>query len=41
LSSMWIIAGAIYFGAVTRVKLRLLRGRARRKQLLYQEWNVE
>lgn len=41
LSSMWIIAGAMYFGAITRVKVRLLRGRARRRKLLHEEWNVD
>ena len=41
LSSMWIIAGAIYGGLVTRVKMRLLRARARRRQLLFEEWNVD
>ncbi|HUG15492.1 MAG TPA: hypothetical protein VMM78_10815 [Thermomicrobiales bacterium] len=41
LSSMWIIAGAIYGGLTTRVKMRFLRARARRRQLLYEEWNVD
>lgn len=41
LSSMWIFAGVIYGGVYSRVKVRLLRARAKRRKLLYQEWHVD
>jgi hypothetical protein len=41
LSVPWIVAAIWYFGIVSHVKLRLLRVRAKRKQLLHQEWNVD
>jgi hypothetical protein len=41
LSVTWIIAGAYYGGVYSRVKYRLLRARARRRQLIYKEWNVD
>jgi predicted membrane channel-forming protein YqfA (hemolysin III family) len=41
LSSMWVIGGVIYGGIYSRVKLRLLRARAKRNKLLHQEWHVD
>jgi hypothetical protein len=41
LSVMWIVAGAIYGGIYSRVKLRLLRARAKRRHLVYKEWHVD
>lgn len=41
LSVMWIIAGVTYGGIYSRVKLRLLRVRARRRQLIHEEWNID
>lgn len=41
LSLMWLIAGVTYGGAYSRIKFRLLKARARRRQLLHQEWNVD
>lgn len=41
LSVPWIAAGVWYGGVVSRVKMRLMRGRMRRKQLLHQEWNLD
>ncbi len=41
LSVPWVIGGFIYFGFYTRVKMRLVRVRARRRKLIYQEWNVD
>ena len=41
LSVPWFVAAIWYFGLVTRVRLRLMRVRARRAQLLHQEWNVD
>jgi hypothetical protein len=41
LSVTWIIAGVYYGGVYSRVKYRLLRGRARRRELIYKEWNVD
>ncbi|HQX63394.1 MAG TPA: hypothetical protein PK593_08040 [Thermomicrobiales bacterium] len=41
LSVPWFIAALFYFGVTGRVRMRLLRVRARRRKLIYQEWNVE
>lgn len=41
LSVPWVIGGFVYFGFYSRVKMRLIRVRARRKRLIYQEWNVD
>lgn len=41
LSVPWIIGGIVYFGIYTKVKLRLIRVRTRRRRLIYQEWNVD
>jgi hypothetical protein len=41
LSVPWIIAGVWYSGFYARVRLRLLRMRALRKRLLYEEWHVD
>ena len=41
LSVPWIVAAIWYFGVYSRVHLRLVRVRARRKELVRQEWNVD
>jgi hypothetical protein len=41
LSVPWLIAGAWYTGWYSRLRLRLLRVRARRNRLLYEEWHVD
>lgn len=41
LSVPWVIGAFVYFGMYTRIKMRLVRARARRRRLIYQEWNVD
>jgi len=41
LSIPWVLGGCWYAGFYSRIKLRLIRVRARRKKLLYQEWHVD
>jgi len=41
LSIPWIVAGVWAGGIYSRVRLRLLRVRRRRKALLHQEWHVD
>jgi hypothetical protein len=37
----WIVAGVWYFGLYTRIRVRLVRGRMRRRALMHQEWHVD
>jgi hypothetical protein len=41
LSVPWIIAAGWYFKIVGHVRLRLMRARAKRRKLIYEEWNVD
>lgn len=41
LSVIWFVVPVAYFSRNSRHRFRLLRARARRKQLLQQEWEVE
>lgn len=41
LSAPWFAGGLFYFGFFGRMRMRLLRARARRRKLIYQEWNVD
>ncbi len=41
LSVPWVIGGFVYFGFYARIRMRLMRVRARRRQLIYQEWNLD
>lgn len=41
LSAPWFTGALFYFGLFGRVRVRLLRARARRRKLIYQEWNVK
>jgi hypothetical protein len=41
LSVPWVAVGLWYGGVVSRIRLRLVRARMRRKKMLHQEWNVD
>jgi hypothetical protein len=41
LSVPWFIGAGWYFGVAGRLRLRLMRVRARRRRLIYEEWNVD
>lgn len=41
LSVPWIIGAVWYFGIASTVRLRLIRVRAKRKELLRQEWRLD
>ncbi len=41
LSAPWFIGGLFYYGFFGKVRMRLLRARARRRKLIYQEWNID
>jgi hypothetical protein len=41
LSVPWIVAAIWYFGVYSRLHLRLVRMRVRRKELVRQEWNID
>jgi hypothetical protein len=41
LSVPWFVGAGWYFGVAGRVRMRLMRGRARRRRLIYEEWNVD
>ena len=41
LSVPWIVAAIWYFGVIGRMRYRLMRVRAKRRRLIYQEWHVD
>ncbi|HMM40623.1 MAG TPA: hypothetical protein PKA95_01835 [Thermomicrobiales bacterium] len=41
LSVPWFVAALMYYGFFGKLRVRLLRARARRRKLIYQEWNVD